>query len=241
MHIEDDRLYLLLDRYLAGEASAVDAEAVRGWLADDPEHALLLEDLRLIKRVAAERAPESSADAAWARAVKELEVAPEPPVSRPPLEVAPQPRVSRRPLVAALAAAAAVIALIGGGAVLRRPQQWSEYATAAAHRAVIRLRDGTQVTLAPKSRVRYAADYGRAHRDLYLDGEAYFEVARDGRQPLRVHTAGSVTEDLGTAFVVRAYADRGATEVIVAEGRVALWGADTTAASRPALVLAVRD
>ena len=242
MHIEDERLYLLLDRYLAGEASARDAETVRAWLADDPEHGHLLEDLRLIKRVAAERAPESSADAAWAKAVEALEVAPESRVSQPPLEVAPQPRVSRRPLVAALAAAAAVIALIGGGAVLRRPQQWSEYTTAAAHRAVIRLRDGTQVTLAPKSRVRYTADYGRAHRDLYLDGEAYFQVAPDSQRLLRVHTAGSVTDDLGTAFAVRAYADQIATEVVVAEGRVALWRADTTAASRaPALVLAARD
>src|SRR3989442_8430370 len=97
VHFEDERLYLLLDRYLAGEASAVDAEAVRGWLADDPEHALLLEDLRLIKRVAAERAPESSADAAWARAVEALEVAPEPPGSPGPPEGPPKPRGSRRP------------------------------------------------------------------------------------------------------------------------------------------------
>ena len=242
VHPDDERLYLLLDRYLAGEVSARDAEAVRRWLADDPEHRLLLEDLRLIKRVAAERAPESSTDAAWAKAVKALEVAP-----------APQRRVSRRLLVAALAAAAVVVALIGGpgvGGLLRRRPQWKEYATTAAQRMVIRLQDGTQVTLAPRSRVRYTADYGRAHRDLYLDGEAYFQVAPDSQRLLRVHTAGSVTEDLGTAFVVRAYADQIATEVVVAEGRVALWRADTTAASRgrglppdapPTLVLGARD
>jgi len=237
---DDERLYLLLDRYLAGEVSARDAEAVRRWLADDPEHRLLLEDLRLIKRVAAERAPESSTDAAWAKAVKAL-------------DVAPKPGVSRRLLVAALAAAAVVIALIGGpgvGGLLRRRPPWKEYATTAAQRMVIRLQDGTQVTLAPRSRVRYTADYGTAHRDLYLDGEAYFQVAPDSQRLLRVHTAGSVTEDLGTAFVVRAYADQIATEVVVAEGRVALWRADTTAASRgrgpppdapPTLVLGARD
>ncbi len=240
MQPDDERLYLLLDRYLAGEVSARDAEAVRRWLADDPEHRLLLEDLRLIKRVAAERAPESSTDAAWAKAVKAL-------------DVAPKPGVSRRLLVAALAAAAVVIALIGGpgvGGLLRRRPPWKEYATTAAQRMVIRLQDGTQVTLAPRSRVRYTADYGTAHRDLYLDGEAYFQVAPDSQRLLRVHTAGSVTEDLGTAFVVRAYADQIATEVVVAEGRVALWRADTTAASRgrgpppdapPTLVLGARD
>ncbi|HKC38522.1 MAG TPA: hypothetical protein VKC15_03160, partial [Gemmatimonadales bacterium] len=75
MHIDDERLYLLLDRYLAGEASAAEAEAVREWLAEDAEHALLLEDLRLIRLVrgvAAEPAPPSSVDAAWAKAVLEI-------------------------------------------------------------------------------------------------------------------------------------------------------------------------
>src|SRR5207237_8186783 len=86
---EDERLYLLLDRYLAGEASAGDAQAVRDWLADHPDHPLLLDDLRLIRRVAAGRIPESSVDAAWAKA-------------RRALEVPRQPRRSRRPLFVAL-------------------------------------------------------------------------------------------------------------------------------------------
>ncbi|HEY6159428.1 MAG TPA: FecR domain-containing protein [Gemmatimonadales bacterium] len=229
MHLDDDRLYLLLDRYLAGEASAADAQAVRDWLAADPEHALLLNDLRRIRRVAAERVPESSGDAAWAKAVKAL-------------GVAPRPRLGRHLLVPALAVAATVIALIGGRGLLRRPPQWRVYATTAGQRLVMRLGDGTQVTLAPQSRLRSEADYGTERRDLYLDGEAYFQVAPDSQRPLRVHTTQSVTEDLGTAFVVRAYADQVATEVVVAEGRVTLSRADTTAAARtPALVLEARD
>ena len=225
---EDERLYLLLDRYLAGEASAGDAQAVRDWLADHPDNPLLLDDLRLIRRVAAGRIPESSVDATWAKA-------------RRALDVPRQPRRSRRPLVVALAAAAVLVALIGTRGVLRRTPQWREYATTVAQRMVVRLRDGTQVTIAPKSRVRYAADYGRARRELYLDGEAYFQVTPDSQRPLRVHTTQSVTEDLGTAFVVRAY-DQSATEVVVAEGRVTLSRADTTAATRtPALVLEARD
>ena len=165
-------------------------------------------------------------DAAWAKALQEL-----------------KPRASRRIPLAVLAAAAVAIALIGGRAVLRRAPQLREVATAAAQRAVVRLRDGTQVTLAPKSRLRYAPDYGKAHRDVYLDGEAYFQVVRDERLPFRVHTAASLTEDLGTAFVITAYADQITTEVVVAEGRVALRRAlpDTLAAAPPALVLGARD
>ena len=229
MHADDERLYLLLDRYLAGEASASDAQAVRDWLAAHPDHPLLLDDLRLIRRVAAGRVPESTVDAAWAKALRVH-------------EVARRPGRSRRPLLVALAAAAVVIALIGGRSVLRRTPQWREYATTAAQRLVVRLQDGTQVTIAPRSRVRYTTDYGTARRDLYLDGAAYFQVAPDSQRPLRVHTTQSVTEDLGTAFVVRAYADQVATEVVVAEGRVTLSPADTTVPSHtPALVLEARD
>ena len=54
MYLDDDRLYLLLDRYLAGDASAAEVQWVREWLAEDAEHAALLEDLRLIRRVSAE-------------------------------------------------------------------------------------------------------------------------------------------------------------------------------------------
>jgi ferric-dicitrate binding protein FerR (iron transport regulator) len=227
VHPEDERLYLLLDRYLAGEASEAEAQRLRGWLAEDPEHAVLLEDLRLIKRVTNERIPVSSVDAAWAKVAQALEHA-----------STQKPRRSRW-MRFVLTAAAVVIAVIGGSRMLRRAPQWKEYATAAAQRMVIRLQDGTQVTLAPKSRVRYTADFGRAHRDLYLDGEAYFQVAPDSQRPLRVHTSHSVTEDLGTAFVVSAYADQRITEVVVAEGRVALSGPG--ASSRPALVLEARD
>src|SRR5213083_1903093 len=219
MHIEDERLYPLLERYLAGETSARDAEIVREWLAEDAAHARILADLRLIKHVAHDTPPPTSVDAAWMQAVKTL-------------GLRRKSRVLRRLLMVALATAAVLIAVIGGGRVLRRAPQWKEYATAPAQRMVIRLQDGTQVTIAPKSRVRYTADFGRAHRDLYLDGEAYFQVAPDSQRPLRVHTAGSVTEDLGTAFVVTAY-DQTATEVVVAEGRVALWRAETTAGARP--------
>ena len=225
VHIEDERLYLLLDRYLAGEASARDAEIVREWLSEDAAHAQILADLRLIKHIANDTPPPTSVDAAWMQAVKTL-------------GLRRKPRVLRRLLMVALAAAAVLIAVIGGGRVLRRAPQWKEYATAPAQRMVIRLQDGTQVTIAPKSRVRYTADFGRAHRDLYLDGEAYFQVAPDSQRELRVHTSGSVTEDLRTAFVVTAYADQRTTEVVVTEGRVSLSRAETT--SR-AVVLGLRD
>jgi len=100
MHIEDERLYPLLERYLAGETSAGDAEIVREWLAEDPAHAQILADLRLIKHVTSDTPPPTSVDAAWMQAVKTL-------------GLRRKPRVSRRSLMVALAAAAVLIAVIG--------------------------------------------------------------------------------------------------------------------------------
>ena len=231
MHLDDERLYVLLDRHLAGEASASEAQLIREWLAEDPEYAALLEDLRLIRRVTADPVPQTSVEGAWVKASKSL-------------------RPSRRLLVAVIAAAAVVVAVVGGWAVLGRAPAWREVSTAVGHRTVVHLRDGTQITLAPKSQLRYTADYGKTHRDVYLDGEAYFQVSLDTRRPFRVHTARSITEDLGTAFVVRAYAEQNATEVVVAEGRVAVWRADTVRTpvtpdarpdAQPGLVLEARD
>src|SRR2546423_11195696 len=102
---EDERLYLLLDRYLAGDASAADAAAVREWLAQDSGHVLLLDDLRLIRRAAAERAPTSRTDGAWAKAVDALGVAPQARVSRRVARAAPSPPAARPPPVARRGAA----------------------------------------------------------------------------------------------------------------------------------------
>lgn len=98
-----------------------------------------------------------------------------------------------------------------------------EVATARAQRATITLSDGTRIILGAESSVRYARDFGaRSRRDVYLDGQAYFEVAHDSLRPLTVHTSRGVAEDLGTKFVVTAYSATPEMQVVVASGKVLL-------------------
>lgn len=109
----------------------------------------------------------------------------------------------------------------GGDAAEAVPLQ--EVATARAQRATITLSDGTRIILGAESSVRYARDFGvRARRDVYLDGQAYFEVAHDSLRPLAVHTSRGVAEDLGTEFVVTAYSAMPEMQVVVASGQVLL-------------------
>lgn len=104
------------------------------------------------------------------------------------------------------------------------------YATAAGQRADLELGDGTRVRIAPASRLRVAADFGSERRDVYLEGEAYFDVAHDSLRPFTVYVGNASARDLGTGFSVRSYAEERAVQVIVREGTVALSGVGRLAA-----------
>jgi transmembrane sensor len=101
------------------------------------------------------------------------------------------------------------------------------YATKRGERAELRLADGSRVVLGGASTLRIPETFGESARELYLDGEAYFEVTHDSGHALRVHTARTVTEDIGTRFVITAYAGDEMERVAVAEGAVALRGSHT--------------
>jgi len=116
-----------------------------------------------------------------------------------------------------------------------------EYATARGQRAELSFSDGTRVLLGVDSRLRVPGDYGVRERAVELEGQAYFVVRRDARRPFRVHTRRGTTEDLGTAFDVRAYREEPYLQVVVAAGRVALRGARGDATDSVALTLKPRD
>lgn len=95
-----------------------------------------------------------------------------------------------------------------------------QFTTAPGQRARIELADGSIVSLSVASSLRYDEHFGSANRDLYLDGEAYFEVTRNSSVPLTVHTGNTMTRVLGTAFGVRKYSSDSSVQVTVNAGKV---------------------
>ena len=85
----------------------------------------------------------------------------------------------------------------------------------------IGLPDGTQVWVNSGSKLTYPSSFTGNTRELYLEGEAYFDVVHDAKRPFILHTGKVITRVLGTAFNVKAY---GATEmsVTVARGKVSV-------------------
>ena len=82
-----------------------------------------------------------------------------------------------------------------------------------------RMEDGTIITLNKNSRLSYSDKYGKDSRNVKLEGEAYFEVAKDTAHPFIVKTDLLETQVLGTSFNIRVYSPDNA-HVTLLEGSI---------------------
>lgn len=89
----------------------------------------------------------------------------------------------------------------------------------------ITLSDGTKVWLNAASALTYATALNeRGERRVSLDGEAYFEVAKDKLHPFVVESGGQVVTVLGTHFNINAYKDESGIKTTLVEGSVKVAG-----------------
>lgn len=90
-------------------------------------------------------------------------------------------------------------------------------------RTNVRLPDGTSVWLSSKTTLRYPMEFSDGKREVTLDGEAFFEVTKDKKNPFVVRTNKYDIEVLGTSFNVEAYSEQSQFETILREGKVKLY------------------
>jgi transmembrane sensor len=131
----------------------------------------------------------------------------------------------RRPALVGTAAAVLAAAAIVFAVVRLRPFAMTTSGAEMIQRVaepgrpqMITLDDGSRITMNGGSTLRYPSRGG--DRDVYLDGEALFEITHDPRRAFRVHAAAGIVRDIGTKFTVRAYAAERTVQVAVTEGRV---------------------
>ncbi|MFD2164615.1 FecR family protein [Paradesertivirga mongoliensis] len=88
---------------------------------------------------------------------------------------------------------------------------------------IIRLADNSTVVLKKGSKIRYASSFSKSAREVYLEGEAFFEVTKDAGRPFIVRTNELITKVLGTSFSVRAYKEDKEFNVTVNTGKVSVF------------------
>ena len=93
--------------------------------------------------------------------------------------------------------------------------------TAKGEMYQIVLPDKSVVWLNAASSLKYPASFANLkERKVVLDGEAYFQVKHDAKQPFRVQTTNQLIEDIGTVFNVNSYTDEPGTKTTLVEGSV---------------------
>src|SRR2546422_815804 len=199
-----------LARYLDGTASPEDHAAVEAWIGTDPARRAAVATLQAAWDADARRlgAP-YDVDAAWRRFETGYG----------------GPKRSGRWNLAIAAAVVAAVMAAGAAWWLGRDARsvaqapaTREYATPRGRRAVLRLLDGTEITLNADSKLRAPVTFATGQRDVYLEGEAYFSVVHDAARPFIVHTAGGAVRDIDPALARRpvtgSYGDEPVAQVL---------------------------
>lgn len=138
-------------------------------------------------------------------------------------------------------AAAAVLLLLGfGWWFVRQPDSADQLATSAGWHSTdnatlaekrnetqqpitVQLSDGSTVVLQPRSRVQYPEKFSSIKREVYLEGEGFFEVTKNPDQPFIVYANGLVTQVVGTSFTIKAVPNVAQVSVAVRTGKVAVY------------------
>lgn len=90
----------------------------------------------------------------------------------------------------------------------------------AGRKSEIHLKDGTIINLNAESELSYHEVFSDTARMVWLEGEAFFDVAKDTSRPFYVISRDIIVQALGTSFNVSGYPEQGKFRVSLATGKV---------------------
>lgn len=100
--------------------------------------------------------------------------------------------------------------------------EYEEIIVAKGERIQMIFQDGTKVYINSDSKLRYPKKFALNSREVYLEGEAYFEVAKNKKRPFIVNLNGPAIHVLGTSFNVQDYPENKDITVCLDEGHINL-------------------
>jgi transmembrane sensor len=226
--VTEAEFYLLLQRYLDGRCTPAEQARVAQWYSQLQEPAT---DAPLL--------PTPDQQAVQAAIWQRLRLAPAAPVARP-RERHLVPDFWQKPQLRWAAGLGLLVLGLGGLLPYARHWQaaspptasttaagWTSHRNATRQVQVFQLPDASRVTLQPGSSLRYTTALAGARREVYLEGEAFFQVHKNPARPFLVFTKQVVTTVLGTSFDVKAYPGRAQALVAVREGKVSVQASET--------------
>ncbi len=216
-----DSLTEAIEGYYTNKLSQPQAEELLEWLGKDKENRQYLIDLGKVWCASSLLSTkERNADKAWPKLLDKIKNN----------DIRTIPKQELRIRLSVLFRAAVVVLLlgllgIGSVFVFRNPKtdadaDYFEALAPKGSRSVITLADGSVVWLNSGTKLRYRRNFGKANRDLYLEGEAYFIVAKNQQIPFTVKTTDIRVTATGTSFNIKAYIEENVVETTLETGEV---------------------
>jgi ferric-dicitrate binding protein FerR (iron transport regulator) len=246
--MHQDRILHLFTRKLSGTLTPPELAELEGLLAQHPE---MLPSLKLLEQFWKDREHTETihVEASLQKVLSRLD---DFPTEAPSPDVQTGSAGKRRVLVPAFRwLAAAVIAglLVLGGVfsygLFRKNTAAPEVAlvekqNAKGVKSTITLPEGSKIWLNADSKLSYPVAFNDKTREVYLRGEAFFDIRKNPDKPFIIHLANGTIHVLGTSFNVRAYDDEDKIETSVSTGKVAFIP-KSPRQTRPDTVFLTRD
>lgn len=211
----------LIARKLAGEASSGEKKKLESWINEKDEHRKIFEEYSRLweKSRDIKRLERIDIDKEWERFSQHTSI-----------ERSARKRSNLKLLTRLAAAIFAGLILGYSGLLIYRSSTFEKIAASNQTREVS-LPDGSLVTLNAGSEIKFPKKFKDASRKVELEGEGFFDVVSDPLKPFSVEAAGIIVKVLGTSFNIDAKGKKNTVTVIVAEGKVGIYGKDGDAMS----------
>jgi len=213
--MDNDEIKLLLVKYITREADEKEAEQVKEWVNAHPENeqyfAQLYETWQNMLYLNPEVISNEKAFAKFSAAT-----------------IPHQPKYRTLVMWSKVAAAVVLFGLLTAVLINHYSQNVQSARQVAVNNGGIKkivLSDGTLVWLNAGSKLNYNTDFNKTNRTVYLEGEAFFEIAPGSKTiPFLVNTKNYTIRDIGTKFNLKAYPNDSFFETTVIKGEVAVEG-----------------
>jgi transmembrane sensor len=213
-----DRLQNLISLVLSGNATDEQRDELLQWVINDES----VEECRRIWDDTPCAISDSKKEALW-QSIEEQVIERESsivPASSPKVVTLQRKWINIAAAIAILLCCGAGLAVYLGYGAHNSSTQIFTFSASRGQKASMRLADGTMVYLNSASSISFDGNYNKSDRKIILEGEAYFEVAKNPDKRFVVSCNGMDVTALGTKFDVKGYSEDGVVTATLAEGKV---------------------